>query len=196
MTHLGERITDFVFAELSVAEMDEARRHVAECRECREQVQQFERTRHLLKTSPDVDPPRQIVFEVEPKPAFTWRWLMPVGAAAAVVLVVLLVVPMQFQWNASQLTIAFGTAPAQAPVTAVSAPPVVAPVVTPAIDYDRIVKAVQDSQQTRLASQTFEMQRLRGQMTYLAVNQQAVERKNIENSTSIQLLAERLGAQD
>jgi len=208
MTHLGERITDFVFGEMSAAEMAEAKQHVAGCPDCLKQVQQLEHTRQLLKAAPDVEPPRQIVFEVERKPAagwsWSWSWLMPVGAAAAFALVVLLVVPIQLQWNASQVTIAFGKAPAPVAVPAPAPAIVPQPVATPVVDYGRIAKDLQTSQQAwleqevarRMAGQTTEIQRLKGQMTYLAVNQQAVERANIENSSSIQVLAERMGAQE
>ena len=38
MSHLGERITDFIFEELTAVEMAEARAHVAQCVICRDVV--------------------------------------------------------------------------------------------------------------------------------------------------------------
>src|SRR2546423_15026168 len=128
MTHLGEHITDFVFGELSASEMDEARRHIAGCEACRQEVEQFERTRSMLKMLPDVEPPRSIVFEVE-RPGTAWRWLVPVAAAAAILIAVLIALPTQVQWRDSQLTIAFGKTavqPVSTPVTTITTPATVA----------------------------------------------------------------------
>src|SRR5579884_302713 len=107
MTHLGERLTDFVFGELSQNEMEEAQRHLTNCEDCRQSVEQFEQTRSMLKMSPEVEPPRHIVFEFE-RPRRLWTWLVPVGVAAALIVAVLLTVPMQVQWHDSQLTINLG----------------------------------------------------------------------------------------
>src|SRR5687767_15094157 len=112
MTHLGERITDYIFGELTAVEMVEAQRHIAACADCHKQVEHFELTRAMLQTSPDVEPPRRIAFEVEKRrTSDLWRWLVPAGVAAAILLVVLLAAPMQIQWNDSQVTIAFGRPP-------------------------------------------------------------------------------------
>ena len=202
MTHLGERITDFVFGELSASEMEEARRHVAECVECRADVLQFENTRSMLRASPDVEPPRRIVFEVE-KPRVAWRWLAPIGVAAAVILAVLVAPPMQISFHDSQFTMTFGKTPPPANA-GVAAVPVLTPVTVQSVDYDRIIRQVETSQQGWVvnelkkhdADQVREIQRLQGQLVYLANMQQAIEKKNIENAASIQLLAERTGAQD
>src|SRR5262249_24209165 len=123
MTHLGERITDFVFGELPAADMDAARRHIAVCAECRQEVEQFEHTRSMLKMSPDVEPPRHIAFELE-KPRSIWRWFVPVATAAAIIITVLVAMPVGVQWKDSQLTIAFGKMPA-APAPVAAAPVVV-----------------------------------------------------------------------
>jgi anti-sigma factor RsiW len=117
MAHLGERITDYIFEELPAAELAEAKAHVAQCGECKSAVEHFQRTRSLLKAVPDVDPPRsaELVFE---KPrvvrSWTWKWLAPMAAAAAI-LVIALLVPIQVQWQDSQLTIALGAPPVAGP---------------------------------------------------------------------------------
>src|SRR5262245_17810404 len=142
MTHLGERITDYVFGEMSGKELEEARRHIADCSQCREEVSQLERTRATLRLSQELEPPRHIRFEVEKRPVFSWRWLAPIGAAAAVIIAVLIAAPMSIQWNESQLTISFGAAPA--PVVRSEAANVAPPVrtVSEPVDYDRIISEV------------------------------------------------------
>ncbi len=109
MSHLGDHITDYVFEELSAAEMAEARAHVAKCGECRVAVEHFQRTRSLLKSVPDFDPPRSsaLVFE-RPVRRWTWRWLVPMATAAVLLIVVAMAAPIHVQWQDSQLTIAFG----------------------------------------------------------------------------------------
>src|SRR5207237_6482796 len=102
MSHLNDRIADFVFEELSTGEMAEADRHIAECSDCRTQVEGFQRTHQLLKTSPDIDPPRNIVFEFE-RPVRRaagsfWRWLAPLAATAALVMGVAIAAPIHVQW--------------------------------------------------------------------------------------------------
>ena len=41
MSHLSGKLAEFIFEELSASEMAETKRHVAECSDCREQVEQF-----------------------------------------------------------------------------------------------------------------------------------------------------------
>jgi len=203
MTHLGERITDFVFEELSRTEMDEARRHVAECAECRKQVQQFERTTSTLRLSADVEPPRRIVFETR-KPPVLRRWLTPIGVAAAAVLAVWIAAPLQVQWSDSQLTISFGRSPAPTvpPIAAQMQP---AAAVVQQIDYDRIIKELQAGQQASLAEvlgkyeaeQKKTVLRLQDQLIYLKAQQDAMEKKGIEMTSYIQtVIAQRSGEQD
>jgi len=118
MSHLGERIGEYIFEELSAAESAEAREHVAGCAECRKAVEHFQRTRSLLQAIPDVDPPRsaELVFS-SPRLArgWTWRWLVPMGAAAALLIAVAVVGPIHVQWQNGQMTIGFaGNVPASA----------------------------------------------------------------------------------
>src|SRR4029077_9201169 len=96
-------------------EMSESRRHLAECAECKLEVETFQRTHMMLKASPDVDPPRNIVFEFE-KPvrraASFWKWLAPLAATAVLILGLVIAGPIHVQWHESQITISFGS-PAQ-----------------------------------------------------------------------------------
>ena len=189
MTHLGERITDFVFGELPPVEMEAARVHLAACVDCRTQVEQFETTRSLLKLSADEEPPRRIVFEVEKQyaPNF-WRWLIPAGLAAAALLAVLIAVPPSIQWSDSGLTIAFGSVPTPATVAAPQSVPVVlASEATP--DYEMILKKLEQAFDQRDASRLKKIQRLQDELTYVEA-----QRRSFERDAS-QLIAES-GTQD
>lgn len=201
MTHLGERLTDFVFGELPVTEMEEARRHLAGCADCRSQVEHFERTRSLLKMSPDVEPPRHIVFEFE-KPRKIWQWLVPAMAAAAIIIAVFVALPTQIQWHDSQLTVSFGKIPAPA------AAPLLSPVAATAnvqaapqsIDYDRIASQVDASERAWLveelkkhdAEQMKRIQFLQGTVAYLRSAQEAIDHDTVTNSANIQQLVQRI----
>jgi predicted anti-sigma-YlaC factor YlaD len=93
--------------------MGEATRHIAECSNCREQVERFQQTLAMLRTAPEPEPPRDIVFEFE-KPRRLWKWL-PAAAMTAALLIVTIALAgrVHMQWHDSQVTIAFGqTAPA------------------------------------------------------------------------------------
>src|SRR6266850_2163166 len=99
MAHLGDKLAEFFYEELSAAEMSEARRHVESCTDCRLQVEQFESTHLTLKAVPDLDPPRRIVFSApEPRswfPRLDWRSAALAGAAAALLAgVVIRVAPL------------------------------------------------------------------------------------------------------
>ena len=180
MTHLGERIADFVFEELSASEMAQARQHIGECSECQQQVEQFQRTHAMLKTSHDVEPPRHIVFEVEKSRLvpWIWRWLAPMAASAAVAMAVVTFAPAT--------RIVERTVIQQQPVAQ-------------AVDYDKIITELRASQEARLVAelnkrdvaQNKEIQRVRGELALLDSYQRAVWRNTIENASSIQLLAQK-----
>ena len=160
MSHLGERIADYVFEELSASEIAEAKRHLAQCSDCCAQVEQFQRTHAMLKASPDVDPPRNIVFEFEKPPVRRlWRWLVPAAAAISLfIIAIVLAGNIHVQWRDSQLTIAFG----------------------------RIIRPAETNQ----AALAMEIQRLQGQLAYLEDRQQKIERDNVATASTISLLAQ------
>jgi len=121
MSHVTEKLAEFIFEELPPQEMTEAKRHLTECANCREQVDRFQNTLTMLQAAPDLEPPRNIVFEFE-KPAASrfWRWF-PAATALAAVLVMMIALAgrVHMQWHDSQFTVAFGeTVPAQTDQTA------------------------------------------------------------------------------
>jgi anti-sigma factor RsiW len=97
MSHLGERIADYLVGEMTDSEAAAASEHIRQCSDCSRQVEAFKRTLAMLQSVPDREPPRPLVFEVEqPKPsrAWLWRWASPAFAAvAASVLTVMLMSP-------------------------------------------------------------------------------------------------------
>ena len=161
MSHLGERITDYVFEELSPAEMAEARTHVAQCGECRMAVEHFQRTRLLLQSAPDVDPPRSaaLVFGKRPGRTWTWRWIAPMSAAAVLVLVVALFVPVQVQYRNSQFTIAFGKPQPSQPKQP-SAETQNAEAIQQLQDQVKFLKGLQDGQQREIYATAAYVQQL------------------------------------
>jgi anti-sigma factor RsiW len=110
MSHITENVAEFVFEELSGPEMAEARKHIASCDECKTRVERFQHTLSMLKTAPEVELPRNVVFEFEkPRPNRFWQWLPATVAVAALLLVTIaLAGRVHVQWHDSQLTIAFG----------------------------------------------------------------------------------------
>src|SRR5262249_4245965 len=151
---------------------------------CRAQVEQFHLTHSLLKTSPDVDPPRRILFEFE-KPYIShwlWRWLAPMAASAAIALAVVTFVPRP--QPQPQVIERFVQQPSAAP----AAQPV---------DYQKIIDGLRTSDRAWLESelkkravlQTKEIERLRGQVATLDYYQQEIERAVGVNAADVQLLA-------
>jgi hypothetical protein len=192
MAHLNDKLADFFYEELPASEMVEARRHVADCGECRAQVQLFERTHLALKSSPDAELPRHVVFAPPERATrwavLDWRFLAPMATAFAALVVAIMP--------------ASSPVPAPAPV-AVTAPvsaPVVTPTAAPAIDYDRIVDQVRQSDrawfQDQLAKRDKEIRQLEGQLAYYESYQRTVMKETWENASNIQLLAQRTSSRD
>lgn len=193
MSHLTERLAEFVFGELSAAEIAQANRHLAQCAECRIQVEQFQHTHAMLKASPDVEPPRRIIFEVEKRSVapWVWRWLGPMAASAAVALLVVSVAPRPQPQVIDRVV----QQPAGQPSTQPAAQPV---------DYQKIVNELRISQEAWLESELRkrdaahrrEIQSVRGDLLQLDAYQQALYRNNAENQASIQLLAQRTDSRE
>jgi hypothetical protein len=192
MAHLNDKLADFFYEELPASEMVEARRHVAECGECRTQLQLFEKTHLALKALPEAEPPRRVVFAPGARPArwgvLDWRFLAPMAAAVAAL--VLAVMPAR--------------SPAPAPVPVAVTAPASAPVVPQAqpqnIDYDRIVDQVRQADRAwfadQLAKRDREIRQLEGQLAYYESYQRTIVKETMENASSIQLLAQRTPSQD
>ena len=181
-SHLSERIAEFVLGELSVDEMAEGRRHMSECPDCRRQVELFRQTHAMLKSSPDVEPPRRIIFEAEKRGAapWVWRWLAPMAASAAVAFAVVSFAPQREPQIIERVI-------QQAP----SALPAVQPV-----DYEKIIGEVRASERAwlldelnrREAAHKQELQRVRGELAWLQAYQERLGRDNAQNQASIQYL--------
>lgn len=183
MPHLGERLAEFVFGELSESELAEGRRHLTECADCRRQAERFRQTHAMLKASSDVEPPRRIVFEVEKQSVapWVWRWLAPMAASAAVALAVVSVVPRPEPQIIERVV-------QQEPAGQPAAEP---------IDYQRIIIELRASQEAWLANElqkrdiavSKEFQRIRGDQDLLYSFQRAAHRDSAEMQASIQQIA-------
>jgi anti-sigma factor RsiW len=189
MSHLSNKLAEFVFDELSAPEMAEAKRHVAQCSDCRQQVEQFQRTHAMLRVLPDLDPPRHIIFAPPERRSwlhvFDWRLALPVSAAIALIIAAL---------------IAVSPAPAPAPII-VSVPAPVPPAVqTQNVDYDRIISELRQSERVWLSGELDkrdkEIQRLRGELAYYDYLQRSIRKETWDNASSIQLLAQRSESRD
>src|SRR3954470_1205476 len=95
MTHITEKVAEFVFEELTPSAMADARLHLTQCQECRKRVEEFQSTYAMLKTSPDHELPRRILFEFEKPRSTSWiyRWLAPMATSAAVALAIVTLAP-------------------------------------------------------------------------------------------------------
>jgi len=160
MSHVTEKLAEFIFEELPAPEMVEARRHLSECANCREQVNRFQQTLTMLKAAPELEPPRNLVFEFEkPVASRFWRWFPAAAAVAAiVVLTVALAGGVHVDWRDSQLTIAFG-------------------------------KTVPPAQANQAAELATEIQRMKGYLAYLEGRQQKSERDTMEIASRLQPMA-------
>jgi hypothetical protein len=177
MTHLTDKIAEFVFGELSAAEMAEGQRHLTQCSDCRQQVENFQGTYAMLKTSPDAEPPRRILFEFEKPQAsgWIWRWLAPMATSAAVA------VSIVSFWPKPQPQIIERVVQQQ-----VTAP---APVASQPVDYQQTINELRAELQKRDAEQSKQFQRVRDEMMAFHRTQQALEKDTDWNSSEIQRYA-------
>jgi hypothetical protein len=181
MTHITDKIADFVFQELSAPELLEAEEHIGKCSACRKQVEEFHATLSMLKASPEIEPPRKICFEFEkPRAAsWLWRWVAPMAASAAVALAVVNFAPRQVRV-----------------VERVVEQPVTQPTTQP-IDYQKIINELRASDQVWLENELQkrdvsagkEVLRLRGELAALDFYQHRLQRETWENARDVQLLA-------
>lgn len=112
MSHLGERVTDYVVGEMTDSEAAEASEHLRQCSDCSGQVEAFKRTLTMLQAVPDREPPRPLIFEAEQRKqsrAWLWGWASPAAAAvAASILTAMLMSPAPAEprdqsWLAAEL---------------------------------------------------------------------------------------------
>jgi len=142
-------------------------------------VEHFRSTYNMLKSSPDVEPPRRIMFEFEkPRQAvWLWRWLAPMAASAAVAFAVVTLTPRP-QSAAQQIV-----REVQPQVPAAAPSPV---------DYQAVIDQLRTELKATNAAQTKEIQRVRGEMDLMAENEQQIRRDNIVNQSEIQQLASKV----
>jgi len=109
MAHLGDKLAEYFYEELSSAEMTEARKHVEACIECRLDLERFERVHLALRTAPELEPPRHVVFSPRERRSWLswleWRTAATAGAAAALVAGILMGFSHQAEraWLAEEL---------------------------------------------------------------------------------------------
>lgn len=182
--HVSEKLAEFVFEELSAAEMIEARRHLSQCPDCHEQVEQFQVTNSLLRTSVDVEAPRRIMFEFE-KPrasAWIWRWLAPMAASAAVAFAVVSLTPRPAPQIVERVV--------QQPAAAQAARPVAAE----PVDYQKIEAWLTNELQKRDTAQAKELLRVKSDIAWLEKYQDVISTQAEKNVAQISYLASLTGA--
>ena len=155
MSHLEDRLAEFVFEELPSEEMTTARRHVAQCLECQGRISDFQKIRHSLEQLPDVDLRRRMVFVPEgpslkrsPRSWFSFAWAVPGAVAAALVVAVLLAGPLRIEWGDQGVLIALGQEIAEPQAVSVAAA-----VDYDNLDYERIAARIESEQQTAVDAQ-------------------------------------------
>ena len=155
MSHLEDRLAEFVFEELPSEEMTTARRHVAQCLECQGRISDFQKIRHSLEQLPDVDLPRRMVFVPEgpslkrsPRSWFSFAWAVPGAVAAALIVAVVLAGPLQIEWGDQGVLLALGQEIAQPPAASVAAA-----VDYDNLDYERIAARIESEQQIGVDAQ-------------------------------------------
>jgi hypothetical protein len=141
-------------------------------------VEHFRSTYNMMKSSPDVEPPRRIMFEFE-KPrqaAWLWRWLAPMAASAVVAFAVVTLTPRP-----------------QAPPQIVREVQQQLPAPVPApVDYQAVIDQLRSELRARDVAQSKDIRRVRGEMDEMAETQQQIRRDIIYNQADIQQLASKV----
>lgn len=186
MSHLGERITDYVLGELTGAEKTAADAHVRSCTECSTRVEEFQRTFAMLRSVPDVEPPRRIVLETEKRRSepWLWRWLIPAASAATASILTALVLAPAGPANSAVTSIQSATVPV-ANDTQSGSP----------TNVQAVIGQVQEScamwlagGQNRDRDTNLQIQRVCSQLAYWESQQRAASRESFDTARSLQLL--------
>jgi hypothetical protein len=140
-------------------------------------VGHLESTYAMLKSSPDVEPPRRIMFEFEkPRPAaWIWRWLAPMAASAAVAFAVVSLTPRP-------------QAPPQIVETRVVQQQSPSPAPQP-VDYQQQINELRAALKARDTVEVNEFKRVRGEMDQMAMDQRLMRRETAVNESDVQRLA-------
>jgi hypothetical protein len=145
-------------------------------------VEHFRSTYNMLKSSPDMEPPRRIMFEFEkPRPAgWLWRWLAPMTASAAVAFAVVTLTPRPQALAPQVVREVQQQVPAPAPTQ---------------VDYQAMIDQLRGELgelRARDAVQTKEIRRVWGEMDLMAESEQQIKRDNLLNQSNIQQLESRV----
>jgi anti-sigma-K factor RskA len=177
MTHLTDKVAEFVFGELSASEMAEGQRHLAQCSDCRQQVENFQGTYAMLKTSPDAEPPRRILFEFEKRqtPGWIWRWLAPMATSAAVALAIVTLTPRPQPQIIER-------------VVKQEVPAATSPAAAQPVNYQKLIDDLRAEMKARDAANSQELQRMGGRVVYLEASQHSMDRDVAETQSSMQYL--------
>ncbi len=217
MSHLEDRLAEFVFEELTEPEMEAARQHVAQCLECQGRVAGFRKVQHSLEQLPDVDLPRRMVFvpsESRSKPRWVpLAWGIPSAIAAVLLLAILISGGASLERNDSGFVAALGPR-SEAPQTveiqpAVRETPVALTIDYASLDYQQIIERIRgdirEEEEAWLRAEIDrvvgaleevngrEIQRVRAELQYLSELQRAAQRETYQHASYIQRLAQRTG---
>lgn len=82
--HLGDRLSAYLDGELVTLEHRRVTRHVVECSDCRDELQELDRARVAVRSLPGVDTTATGEIPVAPAARHRWRYVVGgIGAAAA-----------------------------------------------------------------------------------------------------------------
>jgi hypothetical protein len=192
MSHLGEKITDYLMGEMPAAEKAAAEAHLGQCSLCAGKLEEFSHTYALLQAVPDAEPPRPLVFAAEKRiarPATgsrAWRWLTPaLSAAAASIITALVLIPEPSNSLESGLPVNVATS---------STDP-------SSVDVQKILREFSVSNEQSLAAGLDErrrqaLQQAQSEMVYWERQQRAASRGALDTARTIQLLAVKMPSEE